>query len=180
MFLTGVTAYFYGKPNSEDDIKYEYPGPLADFQFSFVFHNNQNLPNNEINQLITIERIENFSWKRYKEILKNFKETPLKPTKDFYSTYWKGGHVRNCCNQLLAIFYLVKHMYLPNLKISDDYNEFQEFEKRMRERGYDQELYKVENRWSAIEKITNDFLGKGFQQKHISSELKKLWNVEID
>jgi len=91
--------------------------------------------------LITIEKIENFSQRRYKEILPNFKDTPKNLANDHYYVFRKVGHVRNFCNELLSIFYILKQLYIPDLRISDDYTEFQVFEKRIQEQGYDSELY---------------------------------------
>lgn len=178
--LVGFTTYFWSKPNAIDDAKYGYCGPPADFQFSFVFNNSPELSTENRHQLITIEPIKNLKWQRYKKVLENFKDTPKNPRKGKYAVYQKGGYVRNCSKPLLLILYVVKQLYIPELKVTDDYNEFIEFEKQMEINGFRTALTKPDERWNAVARITDEILGFKFLKQNIHPNIKKIWGVELD
>lgn len=176
----GFTTYFWGKPNAINDAKYGYCGPPANYQFSFVFNNSPELPVEQRHELITIEAIPDFRWARYKKILENFKDTPKNPRKSKYAVYQKGAYVRNCSHPLLLILYMAKHLYIPDLVVSDDYNEFKEFEKRMEMDGFYTKLMNPDERWKTVSLLTEEILGFRFIKQNIHPKLKKTWGIDLD
>lgn len=179
--LVGFTAHFWGKTNAKEDAETNYPDSgIAEWQFSFVFNNSPTLADEQKNQLVTIEFMDDLSWRRWENILKHFKDTPKDTAKAKYGVYQKGAYVRNCSLPLLLIFYIVKQLYIPKLKVSDDYREFQAFEERMEQNGVTAKLSDPRKRWKAIAEITDDFLEMKFDKDNIDPNIKTLWGVDLD
>ena len=71
-------------------------------------------------------------------------------------------------------------MFVSDLKVSDDYNEFQRFEKEMKINGYTSELLNYDKRWITVEMMVTELLGRQFKIQNVRPELKKMWEVDFD
>lgn len=106
-----------GGPESLLSLKDD-PG-ICQHQESFVFDNTEGAGHT----LVTLERIPSFDFKRYDFCRRFFAKTPMRPDREVYAAFRRGGSVRGGGDDFL---HWLQVEWLPSLEWNDPAEEFGE------------------------------------------------------
>ncbi len=171
--LLGITAH-YGKYSSLVDEEW-----IAERQISFVFNNS--LIADDFNRIITFEEIHNLSNAKYDGYRPHFQSLP-EYKKERIGIFQNDSYLRILSNQvssILTLYYLVNILFLPELKVYDDFLVYDGIHKQLGSDGFSEALRIPSKRWKAIEAITEKYMFISIQQSDVTEYYKNIWEVSL-